>query len=578
MATKHLAKYEIKSTLGKGSMGVVYQAFDPDMARTVAIKTLRSEVLSGGNEEEMLARFRAEAKAYGRLLHPNIVTCYSCDRDNEVTFIVMEYVEGESLKDMLAQGKIFPPEEASAIVGQLLAALAYSHANGVVHRDVKPANIMITPAGQVKVTDFGVAKVDTTAVTQAGYIVGSPSYMSPEQILGQPVDRRTDVYSAGIILYELLTGENPFAGPDLGAVVNKVLHDKPSPPSQRQPGISAALDAVVSRALEKDADLRYQSADEFAAALGGAPSQETAKDSDETETMVVAQPESGAGGSAGTPGRSRKPAMAGITAALALAVGGGAYYLLAPGPQAPPPALPPAGGASGDTLPAAPPRSDTESALQALLSGYACADFSTRIDAGTLTLRGYVSSAAEAETLQNALAALPGVAALDVQINVQPWPYCDVLALLKPHFDPAMGPVTSTTARVAGDRLHFTAGQHLEFAFTAPDFPATTYVDYFTLDGGVAHLLPPPDGAPATTPAGATIAVGSSGRRWEIAPPFGREMVAIISTAPPLWDRPRPEFEDAHAYLQALKQALSQGGPTQLSAHYAFIVTRPTAE
>ncbi len=588
MQIERLAKYAIQATLGRGAMGVVYQAYDPDMERLVAIKTLRSELLAGDDEAELLRRFRAEAKAYGRLLHPNIVTCYSCDRDDDVIYIVMEYVEGESLKEKLAQGESFPPHAACDIATQLLSALAYSHANGVIHRDVKPANIMMMPSGQIKVTDFGVAKIDTSAMTQAGYVIGSPSYMSPEQLLGQSTDHRTDVYSAGIILYELLTGENPYAGADLGAVVHNVLQNTPEPPSYWQPAVSAAIDGVVMKALNKDPGERFQSADEFASALQEALQQapdietEDVAPSADAETVIIAGDEHNVRLAASPARPAPRPATLGAIAAVVLAVGLGGYVFLAPSEQAPHNAPSDGTGLVNMTNTVSMPNSatataltnQTETALDGLLARYPCADLTYRLEADKVILHGYVATPDDAEALQRAAAALPGVTSLEVKINVQPWPYCELLALLKPHLDPAMGPLTSPTATIEGERLHFQEGDKLEFSLATPAFPANVYADYFLLDGSVAHLLPDPTQSLTPTPPGTPIHIGAGQRRWEIAPPFGREMIAVISSDQALWNGTRPEFEDTKTYLEALSNALKLGDAKRVSAQYAFIVTR----
>ena len=207
-----LGKYEIRRELGKGAMGVVYEGFDPSIERVVALKTIRADQLGGEDAPEILARFRREAQAAGRLKHPHIVAVYEYGEDAGTTFIAMEFVEGRSLKEFFSQHARFTVPQLARIMSELLDALDYSHRRGVVHRDIKPANIMILPDGTVKVADFGIARIESSNLTQTGMILGTPSHMSPEQFMGQTVDGRSDLFSAGVILYELLTGEKPFSG------------------------------------------------------------------------------------------------------------------------------------------------------------------------------------------------------------------------------------------------------------------------------------------------------------------------------------------------------------------------------
>src|SRR5258705_5347783 len=261
-----LGKYEIRRELGHGAMGVVYEAFDPVIQRVVARKTIRPDQLAGGNAEEILARFRREAQAAGRLTHPNIVAIYDCGEDAGVWYIAMELVNGRELKEYFEKNERFATADAVRILAQILAALGYSHGLGVVHRDIKPSNIFLLPDGTVKVADFGIAHIESSELTQVGTVLGTPAYMSPEQILGLPVDGRSDLFSVGVILYQFLTGERPFTG-NATITMRKVLEEDPLPPSRFNVQIPGAMDAVVRKALAKKSDERFQSAEEFATAL-----------------------------------------------------------------------------------------------------------------------------------------------------------------------------------------------------------------------------------------------------------------------------------------------------------------------
>jgi serine/threonine-protein kinase len=264
-----LGKYTIKRELGKGAMGVVYEGFDPSIERIVALKTVRADQLGGEDAPEILTRFRREAQAAGRLTHPNVVAVYELGEDAGTTFIAMEFVKGRSLKEYLEQHTRFTTPQLARIMTELLAALDYSHRNGVVHRDIKPANVMILEDGTVKVADFGIARIEQSNLTQTGMILGTPSYMSPEQFMGQTVDGRSDLFSAGVILYELLTGEKPFSG-SATTIMHKVLQEDPLPPSTLNVQVPRPFDGVMKRALAKRPDERFQTAREFAEAIKSA--------------------------------------------------------------------------------------------------------------------------------------------------------------------------------------------------------------------------------------------------------------------------------------------------------------------
>jgi len=264
-----VGKYEIRRELGRGAMGVVYEAYDPVIKRLVALKTIRADQLAGESSEDILARFRREAQAAGRLNHPNIVSIYDCGEEDGVSYIAMECVQGKELKDHFQANERFTTADIVRIMTQILNALEYSHKQGVVHRDIKPANIFMLADGSVKVADFGIAHLETSNMTQVGTAIGTPAYMSPEQIQGLPVDGRSDLFSAGVILYQFLTGERPFSGSST-TTMRKVLEEDPLPPSRFNVQVPAALDAVVRKALAKRPDDRFQTAREFADALRSA--------------------------------------------------------------------------------------------------------------------------------------------------------------------------------------------------------------------------------------------------------------------------------------------------------------------
>jgi serine/threonine protein kinase len=262
-----IGKYKVTRALGKGAMGMVYEGFDPVIERKVAIKTILAEYLDASDLDEAVARFKREAQAGGRLQHPGIVGVYEYGNDADMAFIVMEFVEGWELKRILASGVRYELPEVYEIMKQLLSALDFSHKAGVVHRDIKPANLMVLNGPKVKIMDFGIARLETSSLTQVGTVVGTPTHMSPEQLMGIPADGRADLWSSGVILYELLTGVSPFHAETPAAVMHKVLQADPPKPSEVKPGLPVGFDVVISRALAKKPDDRFQNAREFQATL-----------------------------------------------------------------------------------------------------------------------------------------------------------------------------------------------------------------------------------------------------------------------------------------------------------------------
>ena len=376
-AVSRLGKYLIRRELGRGAMGVVYEGFDPAIERTVAIKTIRADQFEPSQMTEMLARFKREAQAAGRLNHPNIVAIYEYGEDaaagaaapadpdatlvdaapvgadTKIAFIAMEFIKGRELKDYFDENRRFPMKEVGRIMGELLGALGHAHSHGVTHRDMKPANVILLDGGaSVKVADFGIARIETSELTQAGTVLGTPSYMSPEQFLGQTVDGRSDLFSCGVILYQFLTGEKPFTGA-VTTIMHKVLKEEPLAPSMLNATLPPAWDAVVKKSMAKSPDQRYQSAMEFAAAIHGvidgkgAAADATMIDlSEATVAGAIANNDRPVTAAAAAATRNPLPAaapvgrgnagmmVAGVAAAV-LVVAGAAYLTLSKKPEAP---------------------------------------------------------------------------------------------------------------------------------------------------------------------------------------------------------------------------------------------------
>src|SRR3954466_10333471 len=269
---KTLGRYNLERTLGKGAMGVVYEGVDPRLGRRVAIKTILKSHLDADTAKEYSMRFVREAQAVARLNHPHVVQVFDFGEEGDIAYLVMEFIKGKELKAFFDANERFDLKEAVRIMGELCDALDFAHAAGIIHRDIKPANVMIDAQGRTKLTDFGVARVqdsDKTSVerTQAGTMVGTPAYMSPEQITGGNIDKRTDVFSAGIILYQFLTGEKPFTGSGAWTIAKKIIQEEPPLPSSLNNAVTPLFDAVVNRALAKNPDQRFQSARDLSVSL-----------------------------------------------------------------------------------------------------------------------------------------------------------------------------------------------------------------------------------------------------------------------------------------------------------------------
>jgi predicted Ser/Thr protein kinase/tetratricopeptide (TPR) repeat protein len=293
-------------------MGIVYKGLDPDIEREVAVKTIRFDAFTEGEErEEMLARVVREAKAAGRLNHPNIITIYDVIRDSDLTFIIMQYVDGQSLQALIDSGKRFSPQEVIDLLRPVADALDFAHRNGIVHRDIKPANILIDKSGRPFLADFGVARIETSTMTGPGKTIGTLSYMSPEQVLGNPVDHRADLFALGVILYELLTGKKPFAGDNLSTIVYKIVNEEPPQVTQINHSLPRGYEGVIKKALAKNPVERYQSGRELVDSLA---------DPDNFAEATRAYG-SGTGEPEKAPARKIRP--------LALAGGGAVFVLLA---------------------------------------------------------------------------------------------------------------------------------------------------------------------------------------------------------------------------------------------------------
>ena len=268
--TQTIGRYRVEKLLGSGALGEVYRAYDPAIDRLVAIKVLRPELIGGSDSEQLLQRFRREARAAGRRFHPNIVAIWDFGDDNGMPFLAMEYVEGRSLGELIKSSGHLTPDRGVKIIMQVLSALGFAHANGIIHRDIKPSNIMILPNDDVKVADFGIARIDASDFTIVGDLLGTPAYMAPEQLSGAPVDHRTDLFAVGVILFEMLTGVKPFRGKSITEIISFMETRGPEDIRGLNPAVPDSLKRVITKSLAFEPAQRYGEAGEFSKAISEA--------------------------------------------------------------------------------------------------------------------------------------------------------------------------------------------------------------------------------------------------------------------------------------------------------------------
>ena len=588
--TEMLGKYELRHVLGKGAMGTVYEGYDPIIERRVAIKTVKLPSPDDLEAQEELARFKREAQAAGRLSHPNIVGVFDYGETPELAYIVMEFVDGTSLKQILDKGERFEIPEIVRIMEALMTGLQFSHGRGVVHRDIKPANIMLTKASEVKIADFGIARIESSSMTQAGTMLGTPSYMSPEQFMGQTVDARTDLYSSGVMLYQLLTGEKPFDG-GLTAIMHKVLHTEPPAASALSVAVTPALDAVVKKAMAKRPEDRFATASDFAAALRAAyEAKATPQESfslgmqdfaDGDATMVAPRPVS-APPTPAPPTPRKRPNWAllgGGAIALLVALGGG-YFLFSGHKAAAPQIAGPAPSQPAQSAqPAEPPpmtAAQRNAALTATLGALPC----TLLHADGSVVSGLAGAGAPQAALTAAVNSLPAEMKLQNQIQTIDGPYCAALDAVRP-YQPLFAPAGDTLGlALAGGKTVLRDGDLITIDQTMPDFSGYLETDYFSNDGTVLHLYPTPTDPARQFAAGAINTLGDpahGGASWQVSAPYGTDMIIAIASSVPLFTQARPQNENASDYLAALRQALqnSASNGAKISVAAIPLVTLP---
>jgi serine/threonine-protein kinase len=571
-----IAKYELRGTLGRGAMGTVLDGWDPAIERRVAIKTVRlADAAADEEAAEALERFKREAQAAGRLSHTNIVGVFDTGETDELAYIVMEFIEGRSLKQVLDAEKSLPPDEAAEIMCQVLAGLEYSHRRGVVHRDIKPANIMLTTDGGVKIADFGIARLSSSTATAVGSILGTPAYMPPEQFLGEPADARSDIFSAGAMLFHLLTGTRPYEG-NATSIMTRVLNaDAPPLPSARSVSVSPAWDKVILRAMAKKPEERFQSAADFAQAIKtalAAPAMEPEADA----TMVMSaprpkqpKPQQSSSAMPAPPKKqtsSTMPLLLGGGGLAVAAMAGGAWFLLTPAPRPPAPiTAPPAHKISASSppqpSPAPPPPPSSEAVRDALapqLAPLKCNFVEAKIESGAVTLQGIAGDGPPLDAIRQ----LAQSASVSTAIDDFTGPYCPVLDVLAPILRTAPLSISATDAAgpVKSDERFYPSIENLPFS-------AWLQVDYLSGDGKVFHVFPMAAVKKSKLvtetaqlfPAGFSLLLGK-GAHNKLIPgePFGKDMFIAVASDQKLFTSLRPQDESVQQYSTALQDAIEK--------------------
>jgi eukaryotic-like serine/threonine-protein kinase len=590
-----LGKYELRGTLGRGAMGIVYDGWDPLIDRRVAIKTVRLVDADDEETAEALARFKREAQAAGRLTHPNIVGVYDYGEVNDVAFIVMEFASGKSLKTLLDEQRKLPPAEAVRIMQQVLAGLAYSHARGVVHRDIKPGNIIIVEGGQVKIADFGIARIESSSMTSVGTVMGTPAYMPPEQFLGEPVDARSDLYAAGVMTFQLLSGQRPYEG-SMTTIMQKVLNTVTPPPVSARGDVPASFDPVVARAMARVPADRFVSAEEFATALRDALANINAAPAHDDDATVVmsnkrppppeplpAVPETTPPSRPVPPKtvappkpakRSAMPLVLGGVALLVLAGAGGAYVLRSGGTSTPqPPAVhtptltpapqpvpepahtqtTPPSTTTADVAKPPPPAPDpavVRGAVAAAASSASCSVLTTVADSAGVHVGGFVGGRGAEAAARSAVAAAASDMPVDWQAHGLDAGWCKLLDVLRPA---ATGGTLSVALADGATRLR--DGEQIKPVVTGPSFASWMEVDYFAHDGTVVHFYPTAAAPLRKLAPGDLLRVND--KAWVVGPPYGTDLVVASAVSNPLFRAHRPVQESQASYLEALRRALA---------------------
>ena len=551
--SEHPNRYAITEELGQGAMAVVYRAKDQVLRRDIAIKILREEKCSNEMTRKRLLR---EAKAVGKLIHPNIVTIYDVGQIGDRPYIAMEVLDGVFLDKFMNQGERFTWHQVIHMGIQLAGALECAHGHGIIHRDIKPANIVwLKDRDTFKLTDFSIAVISDseTQYTQLGEIIGTPQYMSPEQIQGLAIDARSDLFSLGVVLYQMVTGQRPFNGDTVATLAYQIAHGNPDPIRNYTPDAPQHLIKIINTCLKKSPSERYGSATELKQAL---------------ETLLLPAKKTT------RPWNQPIIRWGTLTGSTLLLAGIGVYFSL-PGPP-PPPLSPP------KITQYPPPKSLTPAELTQIkseisnrLQGLECARIQVEVDEyKKVTLKGHISKEEDMNHVMDVMEALPQkIDNVIYEINTLNWPYCEVVGILEPfkHLNLQDKKGLKISTQTPGKYL--SQKDRLILDVTTPQYTAYIYVDYFRSDGKVVHLYPRQADNLQQTPSHTQLQLEQPPTEWIVSPPYGENMVTIVASLNPLVNGIRNNVESAAEYLALLHQQIVINRQ-QIHAEYFMLSTK----
>ncbi len=549
-------RYEILEELGQGAMATVYKAYDPRINRELAIKVLRPEHTVN---VEFLSRFLRETRAVGKLNHPNIVKIYDVGEFEAQPYIAMELLTGQFLDHIMSSGQRFSVEDVILIAKQLSSALDCAHSNGVIHRDIKPANIAWSEKNKrIILTDFGIARIENIEATQStlvGQVLGTPKYMSPEQILGKHIDGRTDLFSLGVVLYQLITGQKPFSGETLASLTFQITQQDPPPIDQYAPETPRALVQIIHKLLRKNPNDRFTDAKALLSAL-------TTIDLEEEFFPT-------------TPKISPLKYI-GIAAVLAFGLLVVFYIkdLLQPEPKDIDKAISVEEDIRKQTQESQLAKKLQET-INASLIRFECASLHAVVNNDkAVSIKGHISHEEDLLALMDVMDTIPEANNVVYEVNTLVWPYCEVASILSEYKQ--KNPLTANGLQIdtQSHNRQLIEGNKLVIEFSAPNFASYLYVDFYRSDGTVVHLYPQINKGLKKIPPATRLTISENASPWVIQKPYGENQIVLMATEKPLSEEQRPLQEPAQDYLSFLHKKVIVN-ETPVAAKYLMVTTNP---
>jgi len=549
-------RYEILEELGQGAMATVYKAYDPRISRELAIKILRPEHTVNA---EFRSRFLRETRAVGKLNHPNIVKIYDVGEFDGQPYIAMELLTGQFLDQLMSSERRVSFEKIVDIAKQLASALDCAHSHGVIHRDIKPANIAWSEKNKrIIVTDFGIAHIENIEATQStivGQVLGTPKYMSPEQILGKPIDGRTDLFSMGVVLYQMVTGQKPFSGDTLASLTFQITQQDPAPIEQYAPDTPKALIQIIHKLLRKEPSDRFKDSKELLDALS---SISTGEDFYPPTSKNI-----------------QKKYFA-IAAALVIALVGVFYLkgLLVTKPKVTPRSTgieDQSGKQTQESLVAA----KLQEKINSNLIRFECSSLYAVVNKDrAVTIKGHISHEEDLLSLMDVMDTIPEASNVIYEVDTLVWPFCEVASILSVHNQKKPLSDKGLQIDTQSHNTQLYDGNNLVLELSAPDFASYLYVDYYRSDGTVVHLFPEDDKDAQKYPPATRLTLGEIASSWVVKKPYGNNQIVIMASDKPLISEKRPLQEPAQKYLSFLHEKVVVN-QTPVASKYLMVTTNP---